>query len=106
SFHRGISKGIRGGDMIEPVEVAERDFGRVERDRLAKLEALKARGIEPYAYSFDPSHSAVEALRLLHVDQEEGPTVRVAGRIVAMRPMGKSTFAHVADRSGRIQCYF
>lgn len=83
-----------------------REWGRVERDRLAKLEALRDRGIEPYAYSFDRSHSAAEALHLLHVDQEEGEDVRVAGRIVALRKMGKSTFAHLADRSGRIQVYF
>src|SRR5690606_41317945 len=38
--------------------------------------------------------------------QEEGETVRVAGRLVGMRRMGKSTFAHIADRTGRIQAYF
>ena len=38
--------------------------------------------------------------------QEEGETVRVAGRIVAWRAHGKTTFAHIADDSGRIQLYF
>ena len=84
----------------------ERGWGRVERDRIAKLEALRERGIEPYAYDFDQTHSSVEALRLLHVDEEEGPEVSVAGRIVAFRKMGKSSFAHLADRDGRIQAYF
>ncbi len=84
----------------------ERGWGRVERDRIAKLEALRERGIEPYAYSFERTHSSVEALRLLHVDEEEGPEVSVAGRIVSFRKMGKSSFAHIADRSGRIQAYF
>jgi lysyl-tRNA synthetase class 2 len=80
--------------------------GRVERDRLAKLAALRERGVEPYAYEFDPTHSAAEALELAPEGGEEGAVVRVAGRIVSRRDMGKSTFAHLADRSGRIQLYF
>jgi lysyl-tRNA synthetase class 2 len=82
------------------------DRGRVERDRLAKLAALRERGVEPYAYEFDPTHSAAEALELAPEGGEEGAVVRVAGRIVSRRDMGKSTFAHLADRSGRIQLYF
>src|SRR5688500_1334089 len=37
---------------------------------------------------------------------EEGPTVRLAGRVVAWRAHGKTTFAHLADASGRVQLYF
>ncbi|MEX0912845.1 MAG: lysine--tRNA ligase [Gemmatimonadota bacterium] len=70
------------------------------------MEGLRASGVEPYAYSFDRSHSADEAIRLLPADQQEGETVRIAGRIVAYRRMGKSSFAHIGDRSGRIQAYF
>jgi lysyl-tRNA synthetase class 2 len=86
----------------EGVEARE----RVVRDRLAKIDALRARGIEPYAYSFDPTHTAADAGAALPADTEEGPEVRVAGRIVGLRDMGKSTFAHLSDRSGRIQLYF
>lgn len=92
--------------MMDAEALEAGDWGRVERDRLAKLEAIQARGIAPFAYGFDRSHSATEALALLPPDEEEGPTVRVAGRIVAMRDMGKSTFVHLADLSGRIQLYF
>jgi lysyl-tRNA synthetase class 2 len=80
--------------------------GRVVRDRLAKLEALRERGVEPYAYGYPVTHSAETALAGLPAGAEEGPTVRVAGRLVAVRDMGKSTFAHLQDRSGRIQLYF
>jgi lysyl-tRNA synthetase, class II len=86
--------------------VVDRDWGRVERDRIAKIEALRQLGILPYGYSYDVTHSAAHALRLLTADLHEGPTVRVAGRIVAIRNMGKTTFGHLADRSGRIQAYF
>jgi lysyl-tRNA synthetase class 2 len=82
------------------------DRGRVERDRLATIEALRASGVEPYAYSFDVTHSAADALASLPAPDEDGPRVKVAGRVVALRNMGRSVFAHLADRSGRIQLYF
>jgi lysyl-tRNA synthetase class 2 len=85
---------------------------RVVADRVAKLARLRERGVEPYAYAFDPTHTAAAALEAFaahesaHPDAEMGERVRVAGRIVGKRTMGKSTFAHVADRTGRIQLYF
>ncbi|HET8656792.1 MAG TPA: lysine--tRNA ligase [Longimicrobiaceae bacterium] len=82
------------------------DWSRVVRDRVAKLRALQERGVEPFAYGFSVTHPTEEARGLLPEGAEEGETVRVAGRLVALRDMGKSTFAHVADRSGRIQLYF
>ncbi len=73
--------------------------------RREKLAALAQRGIEPFAYSFDRTNLAADAVELLG-EQEEGPVVRVAGRLVAWRAHGKTTFAHLADASGRIQLYF
>src|SRR4051812_24331005 len=83
------------------------DLNFVQRARREKVDALVERGIAPFAYSFERSHHAAEALAL-HPEgkQDEGDTVRVAGRIVAWRAHGKTTFAHVADESGRIQLYF
>ncbi|GAC1685654.1 MAG: lysine--tRNA ligase [Gemmatimonadaceae bacterium] len=77
----------------------------VQRARREKLDALVARGINPFAYAFEASHSASAALAALGV-ADSGPEVRVAGRIVAWRGHGKTAFAHVADGSGRIQLYF
>ena len=79
----------------------------VQRARREKLDALVAKGIAPFAYSFERTHEASAALALLPEGaHEEGETVRVAGRIVAWRAHGKTTFAHIADDSGRIQLYF
>ena len=72
--------------------------------RREKLEALEAAGVAPYAYEFDRQHSAHEAQSLL--SGEEGPPVSLAGRIVAWRSHGKTTFAHLADSTGKIQLYF
>jgi lysyl-tRNA synthetase class 2 len=79
----------------------------VQRARREKLDTLMQRGIAPFAYGFDRTHGAHEAVAL-HPEgtHDEGETVRVAGRIVAWRAHGKTTFAHLADESGRIQLYF
>ena len=77
----------------------------VMRARREKLEALAALGVAPFAYGFTRTHNASEALAALR-DGDEGPPVQIAGRIVAWRTHGKTTFAHVADQSGRIQLYF
>jgi lysyl-tRNA synthetase class 2 len=77
----------------------------VMRARREKLEALAALGVAPFAYAFTRTHTASEALAALR-DGDEGPVVQVAGRIVAWRAHGKTTFAHVADQAGRIQLYF
>jgi lysyl-tRNA synthetase class 2 len=82
------------------------DLNFVMKARRDKLEALAAAGVSPFAYGFDRSHLATAAVALLPEGQEEGPAVRVAGRLVAWRAHGKSTFAHLADPSGRIQLYF
>lgn len=82
------------------------ELNHVLRARREKLEQLEQLGVAPFAYSFDRSHGCGEALPLLVNDAEQGPTVRVAGRLVALRGHGKTIFAHVADDTGRIQLYF
>ena len=81
------------------------DLNFVRQARHEKLSRLVEQGIEPFKYAFDRSHLASEAVDLLGT-AEEGPAVRVAGRIVAWRAHGKTTFAHLADPSGRVQLYF
>jgi len=76
----------------------------VEAARREKLAELVKRGVAPFAYRFDrtgPVRPALEAFRT------EDPTVhRLAGRLILLRSMGKTTFGHLEDRSGRIQVYF
>ncbi len=79
--------------------------------RREKLDAMRAQGIEPFAYSFDRSHTASEAAALApgdahRADAAEVADVKVAGRLVALRAHGKTTFAHLADATGRVQLYF
>jgi lysyl-tRNA synthetase class 2 len=76
----------------------------VEAARREKLKLVRDRGIDPFAYRYERTHTAAEALAAFQNDAE--PPVRVAGRLVALRHHGKSTFAHLEDWSGRIQLYF
>lgn len=80
------------------------------KQRLANLEALVEAGFEPYPYRYEKTHDAAAILR---AHAEAGPEeawpderVRLAGRLVSLRRMGKVTFAHLLDESGRIQLYF
>lgn len=81
------------------------ELNHVMRARREKLEALGALGVAPFAYSFERTHGCGASVPLLG-DAERGPTVRIAGRLVALRGHGKTIFAHVADDTGRIQLYF
>jgi lysyl-tRNA synthetase class 2 len=79
--------------------------GFVEAARREKLQELVKRGVVPFAYRFDRSGTARDALAAYRGDDD--PAVhRLAGRVVALRPHGKTTFAHLADQSGKIQLYF
>ncbi len=79
--------------------------GFVEAARQEKLQELVKRGVAPFAYRFERSGHAAEAVAAYRGDDD--PTVhRLAGRLVALRPHGKTTFAHLADQSGKIQLYF
>jgi lysyl-tRNA synthetase class 2 len=91
-----------GGTEHLAAEGAE--LGFVMRDRLAAMARLRARGVEPFAYAFDRTHTTVEARALLG-DAEEGPVVRLAGRIASWRGQGKTAFAHLVDQEGRLQLY-
>jgi len=86
----------------------------VVQDRQEKLERLRARGVEPYAYGYAVTHTAAEARALLEAAEEDdaldeegrGPSVRLGGRLVGFRIHGKATFADLADRTGKIQLFF
>lgn len=88
------------------------DENRLIAERRAKLVALRARGVafpndarrEHYAGDLqaeyaDKEHWTAEAL------ESSGRVVRIAGRLMAKRVMGKAAFAQLQDMSGRIQLY-
>ncbi|MFC1991945.1 lysine--tRNA ligase [Chloroflexota bacterium] len=84
-------------------------FDQIAQQRLEKLENLRARDIIPYPNKYQRSHTTRQAVVLLERN-EAGLTrrdeVKVAGRIMANRAMGKSAFMDIRDGSGKIQLLF
>ncbi len=63
-------------------------------------------GVDPYPTSFNKTHDAATILRDFSDDAPDAlNTVHVAGRIMTVRRMGKASFWHIQDHSGRIQIY-
>ncbi len=69
--------------------------------RIRNLEALQSLGYEPFGSAFERSGR----LQQIRANFEEGRTVRVAGRLMSIRAMGRSIFADLNDGSDRFQIY-
>ncbi|WP_305852572.1 lysine--tRNA ligase [Conexibacter sp. SYSU D00693] len=74
--------------------------------RRAKLERLRAEGLDPFPHAF-PGVEAIADVRAAHDGLEPGAETasrhRIAGRLAARRGQGKMAFLDLVDRSGRIQ---
>lgn len=83
---------------------AEQEYTEVVRVRREKLAALTAEGKDPFAirkYDVTALSSDVKE----QFESLEGQTVRVAGRMMSRRIMGKASFAHLMDSAGQLQLY-
>jgi len=83
------------------------EFSELEEQRLNKLEKLREQGIEPYPTRSHKSHSNADAIAAFEKAETEGTSetveVTLAGRLRAIRNMGKLSFAHIEDVSGKVQ---
>src|SRR5512139_1704804 len=84
------------------------EFTSLEKIRLQKLEELRAEGIEAYPTRTQRTHTSAEAVAEFEAAEKEGREVKpiLAGRIRAIRPMGKLSFAHIEDGAGKLQLFF
>ena len=82
----------------------EQDLSEILKVRRDKLAALRAEGRDPFQETrFDVTHHAQDIKD--NFDALEGSEVRVAGRLMSKRGMGKVSFCDLQDKSGRIQLY-
>jgi lysyl-tRNA synthetase class 2 len=82
------------------------EFTKLEQQRLEKLEWLREQGVEPYPHRVERSHTIAEAIAAYEsLGEGEEVEVTVTGRLLSVRVMGKSSFAHIEDGSGRIQLF-
>lgn len=78
---------------------------RLEQQRLDKLTRLAEANIQPYPTTSERTHTTAEAIAAFEANPEAETIVTVVGRLLTMRDMGKSVFAHVEDGFGRIQLF-
>jgi hypothetical protein len=79
--------------------------------RLAKVEAMREAGVEPFEYTYDATHTATELIvmyqdKLEGGEEDESADVAVAGRIMTRRVFGKLAFFTLQDATGTIQLQF
>ncbi|NUT49981.1 MAG: bifunctional lysylphosphatidylglycerol synthetase/lysine--tRNA ligase LysX, partial [Saccharothrix sp.] len=108
-WRRGSSRALRYGTAdtdfvaavagIDAIKVEPRPPRRPEqvRVRIAKLDRLRADGIDPYPVHYPRDHSLAQARERL------GEVVAVTGRVVALRELGGLCFARVRDFTGELQ---
>jgi lysyl-tRNA synthetase class 2 len=86
------------------------EYSNLEKIRLEKLKQIKDLGIDPYPRRTERTHTVQEATEeflAVENDQDHEPILAtLTGRIRSMRPMGKVTFAHIEDGTGKIQLFF
>jgi lysyl-tRNA synthetase class 2 len=96
-------------DETEPTpEEAAAERASIRAQRFAKLDRLRAEGVEVYPYRFDRDRT-IGAIRDAFGDLEAGAEtdeqVRVAGRLMLKREQGRLTFGQLRDRSGEVQLF-
>lgn len=79
---------------------------KLEQQRLDKLERLREAGVDPYPLRVERSHTTAQAIAAFEeAADDESVHVTVCGRLVSVRDMGKTVFAHINDEFGRIQLF-
>lgn len=88
------------------------EYNSLEKIRLQKLEELRAEGIEAYPTRAIRTHTSAEAIAEFEAKEKQNGSsdsaevhATLAGRIRAMRAMGKISFAHIEDGAGKIQLF-
>ncbi len=81
------------------------DQNEATKIRSEKLQKIRQLGIDPWGMRFDNHQKVEKVLTLPSIPFDDNPTenVRIAGRIVLRRVMGKVHFLHLWDHTGRIQ---
>ncbi len=77
--------------------------------RQEKIQRLREKGLNPYPNKYTRTHTTAEAIEMLNTQEadETAPVeISLAGRITALRRMGKISFADLLDSTGKIQLFF
>ncbi len=78
----------------------------VIRQRHEKVDKLRAMGVEPWPWSYERSHTVGQVADAFEDFETSKESLRIAGRLTAVRRMGKVSFAQLQDFSGKLQLFF
>lgn len=97
-------------EHVEQEQTETAELSELLQIRRNKLDELRTLGIDPFGTKFNRTHQAGEIIsQFLELSKEEleekAVEVSLAGRIMQKRDMGKASFAHLQDLSGKIQIY-
>ena len=81
----------------------QKSLNQIIQHRKEKLKKLVENGVNPFPYKFEPSHKSLEIIN--NFNTLEGKTIKIAGRLMAIRKMGKASFAQILDQNGKIQIF-
>jgi lysyl-tRNA synthetase, class II len=85
------------------------EYTNLEKLRLEKLQRLQDQGVATFPNRTDRTHTSQEAIEAFQAAENNDPAVEVravlVGRLRSIRVMGKITFAHIEDGTGRIQLF-
>ncbi len=88
----------------KPQQAQEQDLNQLLKVRREKLAALQEAGKDPFQITkYDVTHHSTDIKE--NFEQLQGTTVRIAGRMMSKRVMGKASFCNVQDKPGNIQVY-
>ena len=76
------------------------------KSRIAKIEELRSKNINPYTNRFERTHSSKQILDKysnLKVEEKTKDIVKIAGRVMTLRNLGKINFSTIQDFNGKIQ---
>ncbi|PIU20819.1 MAG: lysine--tRNA ligase [Elusimicrobia bacterium CG08_land_8_20_14_0_20_59_10] len=82
------------------IDTPNSGIDEIVANNYAKIKAIREKGIDPFPHRFKPTHKMAEAAKCA-----PDTPVTVAGRMVLMRVMGKASFAHIKDGTGKLQIY-
>lgn len=90
-------------DIVENIEI-EQDLNEILKVRRQKLSDLQEKDKDPFhTVKYEVTHRTVDIIDSF--EELDGKTVSIAGRLMAKRGMGKSSFCDLNDRDGKIQLF-
>jgi len=96
---------MEGKEELKLSENVKKDGGSEREVRIGKLDELRGMGVNPYPYRFERTHTLAEVAAGEEALSAAGASVSVAGRVMALRGHGHTSFGNLKDGSGSLQFY-